>query len=90
MSKILFKKELYNFEKECEDAFGKYTFYFRIYKCFSIKGISYTIETSDLFTNQKKLKDCLDTAIKHLELKNPRYYRLKDEIVNKGLYNKLC
>ena len=23
MSKILFKKELYNFEKECEDEFGK-------------------------------------------------------------------
>ena len=89
MAKILHKKNLYSFEKDCEDEFGKYHWYFRVYRCFSIEGISYSIETSDMFTNQKRLKDCLDTVLEHLEEDNPRYYRLKDKIIGKGLHNKL-
>ncbi|CAM4224366.1 hypothetical protein HMPREF1097_04258 [Enterocloster bolteae 90B8] len=53
MAKIFYKKKLYGFEKDCEDEFGKYRWYFRIYRCFSIEGISYSAETSDMFTNQK-------------------------------------
>lgn len=53
------------------------------------KGISWSVCTSDFFTNQKKLRDCMNDTLKHLELDNPRYYRLKDEIVRKGLHNKL-
>ena len=89
MAKILHKKNLYSFEKDCEDEFGKYHWYFRVYRCFSIKGISYSIETSDMFTNQKRLKDCLDTVLEHLEEDNPRYYRLKDKVIGEGLHNKL-
>ena len=89
MTRILFKKKMYGFEKDCGDEFGEYHWYFRVYKCFSIQGISYSIETSDMFTNQKKLKDCLDTAIEHLERKNPRYYRLKENVIGKGLHNTL-
>lgn len=89
MSKILFKKKIYSFEKDCEDEFGKYYWYFNVYKCFSTVGITYQVETSDMYTNQRKLKDCLDTVIEHLERKNPRYYRLKDNVISKGLHNKL-
>lgn len=89
MSKILYKKEIYNFEKDCTDEFGEYHWYFRIYRCFSISGVSYSIETSDMFTNQKKLKNCMDTVLKHLEKDNPRYYRLKEKVIGKGLHNKL-
>lgn len=89
MAKILFKKKMYGFEKDCEDEFGKYHLYFNVYRCFSVKGISYQVETSDMFTNQRKLKECLDTAIEHLEHKNPRYYRLKENVIAKGLHNRL-
>lgn len=89
MAKIFYKKKLYGFEKDCEDEFGKYRWYFRIYRCFSIGGISYSAETSDMFTNQKKLKDCMNTVLEHLEKDNPRYYRLKENVISKGLHNKL-
>ena len=89
MAKILHKKKLYSLEKDCEDEFGKYHWYFRVYRCFSIEGISYSIETSDMFTNQKRLKDCFDTVLEHLEEDNPRYYRLKEKVIGKGLHNKL-
>lgn len=89
MAKIFYKKKLYGFEKDCEDEFGKYRWYFRIYRCFSIEGISYSAETSDMFTNQKKLKDCMNTVLEHLEKDNPRYYRLKENVISKGLHNKL-
>lgn len=89
MAKILYKKKLYAFERDCEDEFGKYHWYFRVYICFSAKGISYSVETSDFFTNQRKLKNCLDDTLKHLEMDNPRYYRLKDEVFKKGLHNQL-
>ena len=67
MAKIFYKKKLYGFEKDCEDEFGKYHWYFRIYRCLSIKGISYSIETSDMSTNQKKLKHYMDTVLENLE-----------------------
>lgn len=89
MAKILFKKKIYGFEKDCEDEFGKYHWYFRVYRCFSVKGFSYTIETSDFCTNQKKLKNCLDAAFKHLECNNPRYYRLKENVIVKELHNNI-
>ena len=89
MAKILYKKKLYEYEKECEDEFGKYHWYFRIYRCFSIEGISYSIETPDIAVNQKKIKYCLNIVLDHLEKDNPRYYRLKEKVFDKGLHNKL-
>lgn len=89
MAKILYKKKIYGFEKDCEDEFGKYRWYFRIYICFSKSGITYQIETSDMTTNQKKLRHCMNTVLEHLEKDNPRYYRLRDTIINKGLHNKI-
>ena len=89
MAKIFYKKKLYGFEKDCEDEFGKYHWYFRIYRCLSIKGISYSIETSDMSTNQKKLKHCMDKVLENLEKDKPRYYRLKEKVINRGLHNKL-
>lgn len=37
MAKIFYKKKLYGFEKDCEDEFGKYRWYFRIYRCFPLR-----------------------------------------------------
>lgn len=89
MAKIFYKKRIFNYERDCEDEFGKYHWYFTIDLCLSKKGISWSVCTSDFFTNQKKLRDCMNDTLKHLKLDNPRYYRLKDEIVRKGLHNKL-
>lgn len=89
MAKILFKKKIYGFERDCEDEFGKYHWYFRIHICFSIEGINWQVETSDFFTNQKSLRKCLNDTLKHLELDMPRYYRLKDNVLKKGLHNLL-
>lgn len=89
MAKILWKKKIYDFEKDCEDEFGKYHWYFRIYLCLSKSGISFSTETSDMHTNQKRLRYCVDIALEHLEKDNPRYYRLKENVVRKGLSNKL-
>ena len=45
MARIFYKKEIFNYEKNCIDEFGEYKFYFKIYRCFSLKGISYLIKT---------------------------------------------
>ena len=44
---------------------------------------------TDMTSNNKKLRDCLNDVLKHLEEDNPRYYRLKDRIFSKNLVNKL-
>lgn len=85
-SKIKYKKLIYGYQKDCEDEFGKYKFYFKIYLCFSIvDGFSWLIETSDLSTNQKKLRHCLNTVLNHLEEDNPRYYRLYEKYFRQSL-----
>lgn len=89
MAKILYKKKIYDFEKDCEDEFGKYHFYLKAYICFSSEGITYQIRTPDFTTNNKKLKNCIDDILKHLEEDCPRYYRLKDKIYSENLHNKL-
>lgn len=89
MAKILWKKKIYGFDKDCEDEFGKYHWFFRVYLCLSKEGISFSVDTPDMFSNQKKLKHCMDTVLNHVEKDNPRYYRLKENVVKKGLANKL-
>lgn len=89
MAKILWRKRIYNYERDCEDEFGKYHWYFNIELCFSKEGFSWSVNTSDMFTNQKKFKNCMDNVLKHLEMDNPRYYRLKENVIGKGLHNKL-
>lgn len=89
MAKILYKKKVYEYRKDCVDEFGEYNWYFKIYICFSKVGITWQIDTSDITVNDKKLKHCLDSVLHDLEKDNPRYYRLKDEIFSKNLANKL-
>nr|DAU02982.1 MAG TPA: hypothetical protein [Caudoviricetes sp.] len=89
MAKILYKKKVYEYRKDCADEFGKYNWYFKIYICFSKVGITWQIDTSDITVNDKKLRRCLDSILHDLEKDNPRYYRLKDKIFSKNLANKL-
>lgn len=89
LAKILCKKKVYEYKKDCIDEFGKYDWYFDIYLCLSKVGITWQIDTSDMTSNNKKLRDCLNDVLKHLEEDNPRYYRLKDKIFSKNLANKL-
>lgn len=89
MSKIFYKKEVFAYEKRCIDEFGYYDFYFKIYKCFSIKGKSYLIKTTNFSCNRKKISDALKQTLNYLEEHSPRYDRLKEKIFMKGLSNKL-
>lgn len=89
MAKILYKKKIYEFKKDCQDEFGKYDWYFRVYLCFSKELFSWQIETPNLSVNQKKLRDCMDIVLKDIEEDSPRYFRLKDRVINRGLHNKL-
>lgn len=89
MAKILYKKKVYNYEKDCIDEFGKYHWYFNVYICFSKAGITWQINTSDITINDKKLRYCLNEVLEHLEKDNPRYHRLKDKIISEDLANRL-
>lgn len=89
MAKILYKKKVYEYKKDCVDEFGKYNWYFNIYICFSKVGITWQINTSDITVNDKKLRRCLDCVLQDLEEDNPRYYRLKDKIFSKNLTSEL-
>lgn len=89
MAKILYKKKIFDFERDCEDEFGKYHFYVKAYICFSVEGITYQIRTPDYTTNDRKLKGCIYDILMYLEEECPRYCRLKDKIYSKGLHNKL-
>lgn len=89
MARILYKKRIYSYERDCEDEFGKYRWYFYIDLCLSKNGFSWSISTSDIFTNQKKLSSCMNEILKHLEMYSPRYYRLKENVIKKGLHNRL-
>lgn len=80
LAKILCRKKIYEYKKDCVDEFGKYNWYFNIYICFSKVGVTWQINTSDMTVNDKKLKRCLDSVLEHLEEDNPRYYRLKEKI----------
>ena len=89
MARIFYKKEIFNYEKNCTDEFGEYKFYFKIYRCFSLKGISYLIKTVNFSCNQKKFSDALKLTLEYLEKETPRYYRLKSKAISEGLANKL-
>lgn len=43
MAKILCRKKVYEYKKDCVDEFGKYNWYFNIYICFSKVGITWQI-----------------------------------------------
>ena len=83
MAKILYKKKVYEYKKDCVDEFGKYNWYF------TKVGVTWQINTSDMTVNDNKLKHCLNSVLEHLEEDNPRYYRLKDKIYSKNLASKL-
>lgn len=89
MAKILKRKKVYGFEKECRDEFGTYIFYFNVFICFSKDGITWQIQMPNVTVNEKKLRNCLNIALKEMEEDNPRYFRLKDEIFSRKLCNKL-
>ena len=89
MARIFYKKEIFNYEKNCIDEFGEYKFYFKIYRCFSLKGISYLIKTVNFSCNRKKISDALKQTLNYLEEHSPRYDRLKEKIIMKGLSKKL-
>lgn len=63
MAKILCRKKVYEYKKDCVDEFGKYNWYFNIYICFSKVGVTWQIKTSDITVNDKKLRRCLDCVL---------------------------
>ena len=89
MAKILCKKKVYEYKKECVAEFGKYQWYLNVYICFSKAGVTWQINTPDMTVNNKKLKRCTDAVLGQLEEDNPRYYRLKEKIFSENLMNKL-
>jgi len=94
---IFYKKLLYEKHFNMVDEWGlpdeqkyHYEFDFKIYRCFSLSGISYTVEYPDGFINQKKLVAAIGMAVDHMVHDAPNYYRLKEVLWKKGFWNKLC
>lgn len=88
---ILWKKRIFNYEKEMKDEFGSYMFDIQVYFCITNYGIRYQVQTPNFVTNSNKLKYAIQDTIDYLEGDggSPRYFRLHDKVINKGLHNKL-
>jgi hypothetical protein len=94
--KIFRKKLLFSNEKICHDEFAcepysKYEFgyYFKVYKCWSLSGVSYSVEVPDMFTNDKNLYVAIDRAMRHMADDSPRYYRLKETLFKQDKWKSL-
>lgn len=79
----VFKKKVYSYIKPCKDDYGEYKFYFDIHLCLSSKGFYWTITTTDFCCCDKKLKNAMNRALEHLENDNPKYYRLKENLIKR-------
>ena len=93
---IFYKQLLYEKHFNMVDEWGlpdekkyQYECDFKIYRCFSLGGISYSVEFPNGFSNRKKLVDAVGDAVDHILHDSPNYYRLKEKLWNKGYWNKL-
>lgn len=77
---------------EFTDAFGegkKYTKTFTVTLVWH-KGFHWGISTGDFSCWDKRLSKCVIFALRILETDgSPRYYRLKDHLINKGIWRNL-
>lgn len=75
------KIRLFTFEKECEDEYGKWVWYFHINLILNIHYVfTINIDTNDFSVCNRSFIKCLKSALSHIEENCPRYYRLRENV----------
>lgn len=93
--KILYKKLLFEYEKECIDEWGidepkyKFQFYFRVYRCFCLQGWYYQVRIPDMISTNKNLFIAINNCLVHMNDDSPRYYRLKETLLKQDKWKTL-
>lgn len=101
MKKIDINRELWHkvlFEQKCEcvDEFGssedkrrKFKFYFKLSKVYTLSGVVYRFEVPNCTYHDKNLSRGIWEILKYIHNDGTRYYRLKEELIRKGIMRTL-
>ena len=76
---------------ECHDEWrndGKYVMEYTVQLIWS-NGLHWLISTGDFSVCEKSLGECVIQALRMMEKDPPRYYRLEEYMISKGLWKQL-
>lgn len=101
MKKLDIHRELWHkvlFEQKCEcidefgsseDEKGKFGFYFKLSKVYTLSGVVYRFEVPNYTYHDKNLTKGMWEMLKYIHDDGMRYYRLKEELTRKGIMKTL-
>ncbi len=92
---ILFRKRLYKEHFAHYDNFGvqdekhKFEYDIKLFKCYTLSGKVYQIQMPNCTMNDKNIGRLMANAIEYAASEFPQSFRLKDELIRKGIWRTL-
>lgn len=93
---VLFRKLVYKEHFVHYDSFGstedekrKFEYDITLYKCYTLQGKIYQIQMPNCTMNDKNIGRLMVSAIEYAAAEFPQSFRLKDELIRKGIWRTL-